>query len=429
MAKKNSPGGLDLSGVGGKRLNIGGGAHHRPGLSFAGQSSSKYANAARQHHASKKAGGSSFSNASQVKSSGRTIATILLGIVLSVALAVGVGFFVYRQTVQNAVKPDLDNGIVAALSEHVDNEPAWCLLVVEASTSDTPSSGKLASLAFVCADTQNAKLSFVWVPSTLRAYVAGYGYMSLNELYETDKGSTFESACAELSGASFEHVFLTSQSGVSSILSDLDINDASDSATQSIAVAKKILSSSSGQQSSYLALLQKCVATDLSSTDFEEFVSQLKSDDVDDAVFGEDLPLEDGVTAEGYTQLKADDWATMRTRLDNGLDPTAGKSELEASSQTRSNTSVTIWNGVGVSGIAGDCANFIKKKGWVLESSGNAQSFVYDETLIVYNYDSQKKAAELLASDLGQGRVVPSAARYSFEGDVLIVIGKNYKPF
>ena len=48
---------------------------------------------------------------------------------------------------------------------------------------------------------------------------------------------------------------------------------------------------------------------------------------------------------------------------------------------------------------------------------------------MVYKDDGEKSLAELLVSDLGQGRVVRSAARYSFEGDVLVVVGKDYQPY
>ena len=47
----------------------------------------------------------------------------------------------------------------------------------------------------------------------------------------------------------------------------------------------------------------------------------------------------------------------------------------------------------------------------------------------MYKDSAHKSAAQLLVSDLGQGRVVNSAARYSFSGDVLVVVGKNYKPY
>ena len=427
--KRNS-GGLDLSGVGNNRhLNVGGGSHHRPGLSFAGKPSSSIANSARQQRASKQAGTSLFSQAADTSSNGRRLVFIIVGVILSLALAIGVGVYVYRQTAQSAIKPAFDSDVSASLAQATQNAPSWFVLAVEQSTEDSPSSDKLAQLAFICADTQNSKLSFVLVPTNMRAYVDGYGYMSLAETFEMGDSNAFIATCSELSGLGFEHVLLATQDGVSQMCSSLGVQDDGNNGTTSAALAKKLFASTSDQMATYLKKIESCVASDMDTSSLSDFVNELNGDDIEDNIFAQDIPIEDVATSEGYSQLKSDDWATMRTRLNSGLDPVAGKAELKKSSAIRSSTSVTIWNGVGVSGIAGDCADFIQKKGWKLESSGNAASFVYDETLVVYNYDSQKKTAELLVSDIGQGRVVPSAARYSFEGDILIVIGKDYKPF
>ena len=429
MAKKYKGSGLDLSGVGGRRLNVGGGAHHRPGLSFAGRPSSRLVNSARQEKASRQAGGSMFSQSDPRTSlPGGRLAKIVIGVVLSLALAIGVGVVVYRQTAQNALKPSVDANVAAVLAQPEDNEVIWSLLAVEES-SDGDSSKRIADLALVSIDPENLKLSFVWVPRDLRAYVAGYGYMSLEENFEMGDQSSFVGTCDELFGVSISHLFLATQGGMSALADDMGLQDGLNREAMADGVAKKVLGASAEQMSEQLKLVEKYVSSDLDSKSFASFVTQLKGIDTSNAVFNEDIPLESKTTAEGYSQLKSDDWATMSTRVNGGLDPVAGKAELANSSRIRSTTTVTIWNGVGVSGIASDCANFIKKKGWQLESSGNAQSFVYDETLIVYKYDSQKKNAELLASDLGQGRVVPSAARYSYEGDILIVVGKDYKPF
>ncbi len=428
MSRRSNSYGLDLSGVGGKRLSVGGGSHHRPGLSFAGKPSSAFGNTARQQRASKQAGGSIFSQTTDSSSAGKLV-KVVIGVVLSLALAIGVGYFVYRQTLQNAIKPALDSSVSAALATPEQNAPSWSVLVEEESSEDSPSSNKIAKLAFVCADTQNSKLSFVWVPRELRAYVAGYGYMSLEESFEMGELDAFVSTCTELSGLTFEHVLLTTQDAVASMCSSLSVQNSLDTNALSVAFAKKLLTSTSDQMSSLLKSVESCVSSDMDSSAFSSYIEELKGDDIEESIFSEDIPLESLTTEEGYSQLKSDEWATMRTRVNSGLDPVAGKAELSNSASIRKSTSVTVWNGVGVSGIAGDCADFIKKKGWKLESSGNAQSFVYPETLIVYNYDSKKKVAELLASDLGQGRVVASAARYSFEGDVLVVIGKDYKPF
>ena len=410
---------------------MGGGSHHRPGLSFANaKSSSGFVNSARQERASRKAGGSMFSQSvPDAGSQRRKSLYIVVAVVLSLALAIGAGVIVYRQTAQNALKPSVDGAAAAALVAAQDGEVTWTLLIVEESADDSPSTNHIGSLALVSADPDNAKTSFVWIPTTMRAYVAGYGYMSVEDCFEMGDQQAFVSACSELTGVSFSHVAMGTQQGVSAMLKDLGLQTGTDNAAAAVAVAKKVLDSTSDQLSQNLKVVEDCIDFDMSTKDLAGFVNSVKSADSQNDVFSVDIPVEDEQTEEGYNQLKADDWATMSTRINGGLDPVAGKAELANSSRIRSTTSVTIWNGVGVSGIASDCSDYIKKKGWQLESSGNAASFVYKETLVVYKYDSQKKNAELLVSDLGQGRVVPSAARYSFDGDILIVIGSDYKPF
>lgn len=430
MAKKNKASGLDLSGVGGKRIRVGGGSHHRPGLSFANKPSSAFVNTARQGRASRQAGGSMFSQAAPAgRLGGNQLVKIVIGVLLSLALAIGVGVFVYKQTAQNALKPSVDANVSSVLAQPAEDAVVWSLLVIEQSTDSEPASNHIADMALVSHDAQNLKLSFIWVPKEMRAYVAGYGYMSLDECFAMGDQPSFVSTCNELFGVSLSHVFMGTQDGVSALSTALGLQEGLAREALADSASKKILGASSEQQTEQLKTSEKYVNSDMDSKAMVSFVSQLKGIDTNSAVFNESAPLESQTTPEGYSQLKADDWATMSSRVSSGLDPVAGKTELANSSRIRSSTTVTIWNGVGVSGIAGDCASFIKKKGWQLQSSGNAQSFVYDETLIVYKYDSQKKNAELLASDLGQGRVVPSAARYNYDGDILIVVGKDYKPF
>lgn len=368
-------------------------------------------------------------NAPDAGLQGRRTLAVVTAVVLSIALAVGAGVIVYRQTSQNALKPSVDSAVSSVLATPQAEEVAWTLLIVEESQDGSPSSNRIGSLALVGSDSDNSKTSFVWIPKTTRVYVAGYGYMSVEECFEMEDLTAFASACSELTGVSFAHIAMSTQEGVSLLLKDYGLQAGADNNSVATGIAKKILDSTSDQLNQNLKILESYVGFDMSSKDLATFVSSIKSADSENAVYSTDMPLEPEQTAEGYNQLKADDWATMSTRINGGLDPVAGKTELANSSRIRSTTSVTIWNGVGVSGIASDCADYIKKKGWELESSGNAASFVYDETLVVYKYDSQKKNAELLVSDLGQGRVVPSAARYSFDGDILIVVGKNYKPF
>ena len=68
--------------------------------------------------------------------------------------------------------------------------------------------------------------------------------------------------------------------------------------------------------------------------------------------------------------------------------------------------------------------------GFKIAEIGNANQFVYGETLVVYREDRPK--AEAVANALPAAKVVPSRGMYAFDSDVLVVVGKDwpvgYKP-
>ncbi len=96
-----------------------------------------------------------------------------------------------------------------------------------------------------------------------------------------------------------------------------------------------------------------------------------------------------------------------------------------ASAKKPSEINVAIRNGGGVSGSAKQAASILRARNFDVGEVGNAAQFIYEETLVVYRDD--KAAAELVASVLPSGaRTVASRGMYSFTGDVLVVIGKDW---
>ncbi|MBW6468499.1 MAG: LCP family protein [Coriobacteriia bacterium] len=86
--------------------------------------------------------------------------------------------------------------------------------------------------------------------------------------------------------------------------------------------------------------------------------------------------------------------------------------------------SVTVRNGAGVSGIASQAAARLQANGFQVPEVGNANQFVYDETLVVYRDDEE--AARMVAGTLPHGRLVPGRGMYTFSTDVLVVVGKDW---
>lgn len=86
--------------------------------------------------------------------------------------------------------------------------------------------------------------------------------------------------------------------------------------------------------------------------------------------------------------------------------------------------SITVLNGAGIEGSAGEAARILRRAGYDVRSVGNANQFVYDSTLVVYEKDAA--AARRVSSSLPVGRVVSSRGMYVFSTDVLVVIGKDW---
>jgi LCP family protein required for cell wall assembly len=86
--------------------------------------------------------------------------------------------------------------------------------------------------------------------------------------------------------------------------------------------------------------------------------------------------------------------------------------------------SVTVRNGAGIEGCATAAADILRADGYALGEVGNANQFVYDETLVVYR--SGREVAIQVAEALPKARVVESRGMYEFVTDILVVVGKDY---
>jgi len=88
--------------------------------------------------------------------------------------------------------------------------------------------------------------------------------------------------------------------------------------------------------------------------------------------------------------------------------------------------SVTVRNGAGRSGIAGEASGLLRSKGFVIGEVGNANQFVYDRTLVIYNGDDVK-AAQTVAAALPKADLVPSRGMYLFDTRILVVVGEDWE--
>ena len=272
----------------------------------------------------------------------------------------------------------------------------------------------------------------LWIPANTRIYIDGYGYHKLGEVLSLQNEAGLLAAVKKLCGIEINHYVEINQGGVGRLIPALSLAvDPSSDDNYAIMseLISKVVKSSSEQISTQASTISSYVSGDMSSSVMAKNLQRLRGMDAEQGFRSADMPVIDSAGDTNYSYVDGEAWGTMVKRVQSSMTPNPSELETSSNEQIRSSHKVTIWNGVGVSGVASDCKNKLQKVGWKIESTGNAAQFVYTETLIVYKETEDRAIAELLVSDLGQGRIVRSAARYNFDGDVLVVVGSNYQPY
>lgn len=122
----------------------------------------------------------------------------------------------------------------------------------------------------------------------------------------------------------------------------------------------------------------------------------------------------------------SDAWSTMMERVEAGEDPAVAD---EAPSVDPASFTITVRNGSAITGGAAQLAGTLEGRGFKVVETGNTDVYAaYDETLVVYNDDAYEVAAQTVVDALGFGRTVAGNGFYTFESDVLVVLGEDWKP-
>ncbi len=156
-----------------------------------------------------------------------------------------------------------------------------------------------------------------------------------------------------------------------------------------------------------------------------------------------------------YEQLDVAAWNTMMGRVREGLPPTEGLTvdelngtvlasvgdgkaaasdsegvrgangtQRQTFGETRTGI-VAIKNGNGINGVGAEALERIKPLGYTADAS-NANSFSYEETVVVFDTPDQR-VTELIDA-LGCGRAVQNTdGEYVYDGDFLILIGSDWQ--
>lgn len=194
------------------------------------------------------------------------------------------------------------------------------------------------------------------------------------------------------------------------------------------AIGRKVMDTGAAGLPAFVDALADCIKTDCSASDITSLVDSLRSLDLSS------VPL---IQIPGYVQTSSDgtllftESSSAKSAIEtfkNGespVDEEAAKAEI---SVDPASFTVAVRNGSGITGAAAATSESLSSLGYQVQETGNADSQVYTETLVVYKDPEKADAAQSVVNTLGFGRTTDASAYYSFDTDVLVMIGKDYTP-
>lgn len=122
-----------------------------------------------------------------------------------------------------------------------------------------------------------------------------------------------------------------------------------------------------------------------------------------------------------------DAWRAVMEYVEAGKDPSTIKTD--APGVDPAGFTVAVRNGTSITGAAAQLSKLLGEAGYNVVETGNVDDYtIYPETLVIYKDEAYKAAAAAVVATMEAGRVVNGGSYYTFDADVLVVIGKDYQP-
>lgn len=124
-------------------------------------------------------------------------------------------------------------------------------------------------------------------------------------------------------------------------------------------------------------------------------------------------------------EVSEDDLAAMMEAVRAGNAPESAAGNV--ANVDRSLVTVEVRNGSGIQGAAARCGELLASDGYQVASVGNVDDgATYPETMVIYKDAAFEVAAKAAVADLSAGRVVNGGDFYTFDTDILVIIGQDW---
>lgn len=161
------------------------------------------------------------------------------------------------------------------------------------------------------------------------------------------------------------------------------------------------------------------IKTDLSYDD----LSSLAALYPDATVYSSTMPGSQRAADNGVYWSSGSTWDQVRDEFKAGEDM---DTSVDTSGVDKGSLSIKVLNGAGTDGYSAQATQILTNAGYTIQETGNADSFVYNETLVIYRSSDDELAAEAIVKDLGTGRAVSAGVYYSLTTDIQVVVGKDW---
>lgn len=393
-----------------------------------------------------------------------------------IALLAAVAYGVYSFTLMGNLSDKLalkNSDATSALTAAKSGEPFYTLVVAELDTPGMPNSADGPdALALVRTDAAGKGATIVSIPCDVQVSLKDGKYYPLREAATREGDAALINAVANLTNVSISHVVKIDAAGLAKLVDQLggvdvtlseEVDDPSagdvylpvgqqtldGAAAVTLARATNFQqprqTQAENQQKLLAAVAQRMVATgksglvglldnlsgafgtDMSSNDallLAESLKGLDASSVQGALVPGYATESDGKTVYAVSTSSL---SAMMDRVDAGQAP--AEDEQLATTDPGS-FSITVRNGGGITGAAAAMQSTLTAKGFNVAETGNTDTSVYNETLVIYNGTSDEAVAQAQTAlnAMGVGRLVQNTGSYTFNTDVLVILGKDWKP-
>ena len=207
------------------------------------------------------------------------------------------------------------------------------------------------------------------------------------------------------------------------------------------AIVKKMMKSDPATMMSSVEAISGYVATDLGGFDLVSLLLGFRGFDTATGMYTAQFPTASEYIDGLWYEVTLDaDWASMKSRLEQGLPPTegtvideatgtvmatSGDDAATAADQASYSGTVSVRNGTDTEGLASAAASVIAGLGFTVDTGNANDSF--DQTAIVYDSASSKAGAQAIKKALGAGTLVQNNGEYLTDASILVILGSDYK--